>query len=163
MGSLTWPRAAVGAPLACLAVIGAAWLTSLASGSLVSDQSLALTAPAPLTTVSPPFVVSWTTSGHRHSRFGVFVDQSPIAPGQTLRVLATTQCQREPGCRPDASYLAGLGVYVTSSDHVRVPVLQPLAGTDEQDAHPVHTVTVVLMNAQGRRIGEAAWQVEFRA
>lgn len=151
----------MGTPLVCLAVVGAAWLTSLANGSLVTDQSLAITAPAPLTTVSPPFVVSWTASRHRHSRFGVFVDQSPIAPGQSLQGLATTQCQHEPGCRPDASYLAGLGVYVTTSDHVTVPVLEPLAGADEQDAHPVHMVTIVLMNSEGRRIGEAAWQVEF--
>jgi hypothetical protein len=148
-------------PLACVAVLGLAGLTGCGGGSFVADQSVHITSPAPLTSVSRPFVVSWTASGHRDARFAVFVDQSPIAPGHSLRDLAAAQCSRQPGC-PDPSYLAGLGVYVTGSDHVTVPVLVPLAGTAGREAYPVHVATLVLTDSSGRRTTDASWQVEFR-
>jgi hypothetical protein len=136
-------------------------LTGCGVGSFVTNQSVHVISPAPLTTVSAPFVVAWTVSGRTGPRFAVFVDQSPIAPGQSIDDLASQQCQRQPGC-VNASYLAGLGVFLTASDQVTVPVLAPLGGAAGREAFPVHTVTVVLMDSQGRRVGDAAWRVEFR-
>ena len=155
---MTRKRAAVVAAL----VLAAAGMAACGQTPFVADQTIHVLTPAPLATVSAPFVVSWTGAGLSDNRFAVFVDRTPIAPGHSLRDLATDQCKRQPGCPGDV-YLAGLGVFLTDSDRVTVPVLQPLAGgTASRQAHPVRTLTLVVMDAQGRRVGDSAWQVEFR-
>jgi len=146
----------LGIVLVCMAS-----LAGCGSRAFVANQSVHIVSPAPLATVTAPFVVTWTASERSDGGFAVFVDLSPIAPGHSLRDLASDQCKQQPGCL-NASYLAGLGVYLTRLDHVTIPALQPLAGTEGRQAHPVHILTVVMMDSGGRRVGDAAWQVEFR-
>lgn len=126
-----------------------------------ADQSVHITSPAPLATVSVPFQASWSTGGHAHARYAVFLDSAPMAPGSTLRQLAGTSCKDQVHC-PNAAFLAGIGVYLTASNRVVVPALPALAGTDGREPHPVHTLTIVAINAAGRRIGAGAWETEFR-
>jgi hypothetical protein len=133
-----------------------------ASRAFFVDESVHITSPAPLTTVSAPFEVTWIATGSADRGYALFVDRSPIAPGHSVRDLATDQCKRLPNCQPDAGYLAGLGVFLTHSDEVTVPNLEPLAGTASREQHPVHTFTVVVMDSNGHRLGDAAWQGEFR-
>jgi hypothetical protein len=129
--------------------------------SLTADHSVTITSPSPLSTVSTPFVISWTSTRHQ-ATYALFLDQVPISPGQTLSDLADEQCKHQPGC-PDASYLAGLGIYITQSNQVTIPTLSAVGGTTGQENHPVHTATIVILNSQMRRVGESAWQVEFHA
>jgi hypothetical protein len=126
-----------------------------------ADQSVHITSPQPLALVSVPFRVAWSVSRHSGDRFAVFLDSTPMAPGTTLRQLAGTACKGQVHC-PDATYLAGLGIYLTSSNRVTIPALPATAGTNGREPHPVHTLTVVLVNAAGSRVGSAAWETEFR-
>ena len=133
--------------------------------SLVSDRSLHLTAPAALSTVHTPFTTSWTTSGKQESRYAVFVDRLPVRPGHTMRDVALDQCKRRPSCYPDDNFLAGLGIYLTADTSISIPNLKPQSGLAGTEHPPIHTVTVVRFSGQGtggHRIGDAAWEVEFR-
>jgi hypothetical protein len=126
-----------------------------------ANQSLTITTPSPLAVVSLPLEAAWHVTGSSHDRYAVFVDRTPIAPGAQLRALAGTSCKHHAHC-PSASFLAGLGVYVTSSQGVSIPSLPDLGGTNGDEPQPVHTLTVVLVNSAGRRIGASSWQTEFR-
>lgn len=152
----------LGLVLVCAIALAVAGLET-GSRSFVADQGLHITSPAPLATVSVPFTMAWSGPHKAGRRYGVFVDSTPIAPGRSLRDMATQQCKRLPGCQPSASYLAGLGVYVSSSDQLTVPTLEPVGGVAGREGHPVHTARVVVLDFSGRRVGDAAWEVEFRA
>jgi hypothetical protein len=131
------------------------------SRAFVADQRIHIVSPAPLATVAVPFTVSWSGSRPDDRAYAVFVDRAPIAPGQTVRALADTQCKRRPGC-PDGTYLAGLGVFVGSTSPVEVTQLDRPGGTAGRAADPVHTLTVVALDGQGRRLGDVSWTTEFR-
>ncbi|MHB8463990.1 MAG: hypothetical protein ACYDH6_15510 [Acidimicrobiales bacterium] len=130
--------------------------------AFIADQRLRITAPAPMAVVSAPFAVTWTTTRQGDASYALFVDHLPVPPGHSLRDLATDQCKAQPGC-PDATYLAAHGVYLTTSDTVDVPTLPTLGGTARRAAHPAHTLTVIALDARGRRRGDAAWALELRA
>jgi len=133
--------------------------------SFVTDRSLHLTAPAPLSTVQTPFTVSWAAAGQPGSRYAVFVDRLPVRPGHTMRDVALDQCKRRPSCYPDANFLSGLGIYLTGEKSLTIPNLKIPTGLTGTEHPPIHTLTVVRFSGQGtagKRIGEAAWEVEFR-
>ena len=137
------------------------------------DNRLHLTAPADLKSVNQPVSVSWAITGfrvagggtERPSRqagyFGVFVDRAPIAPGQTMRAVASGDhiCLSDPQC-PGADYLAARHVFTTTTPTVTLPRLPDVPG----DAEPVqvHRVIVVLIDTGGHRIGESAWELDLR-
>lgn len=151
-------------------VLGLTLATACGAGSrsFVADDSVRITSPAPLTTVTVPFPISWSAPTGQ-ARYAVFVDMAPIRPGTSLKSLATEQCKALPACWPDPSYLAGLGVYVSAGSTgggstVQVEQLVALRGAGARQAHPVHLATIVRLDPAGhRRVGDAAWQVEFRA
>jgi hypothetical protein len=92
--------------------------------------------------------------------FAVFVDRTPIKPGQTLDAVASGDsiCENDPKC-PNTQYLRDHQVYTTTKTMLRVPQIPNGVGTDEIERH---TVTIVLLDTDGRRIGESAWQVDVR-
>jgi hypothetical protein len=154
---------AVAASTVVLAAVTTMVATAGGARSLAANRSVYFTSPAPMEVVSAPFTVDWrgpTGPGHRYA---LFIDLSPVAPGQSLRTLATSQCQQQAACQPTTAYLEGVGVFVTSTDHVSVPALQPLSGPEGAQRHPVHTATLVELTASGLRAGDQAWQVQFRA
>lgn len=129
----------------------------------VADQHVRITSPSPLEVVSAPFTVRWTSTrpGER-AAYAVFVDLEPVPPGHPLRDLADDQCKKISGC-PDATYLANRGVFVTDRPEVEIPTLPVLRGTEARAGHPAHTVTVVTLDAKGRRTGDGSWRVEVRS
>jgi hypothetical protein len=149
---------AAGLVAAALALAGCAG----APRAFVADQRVVITSPVPLGVTSTPFAVTWTSSLSGTGSYAVFVDQAPVPPGHTMRDLATVQCKLQPGC-PDAGYLAERGVYLTTTDRVEIPTLPILGGTAGRATHPAHTLTVIALDADGRRRGDAAWTLEFRA
>lgn len=109
------------------------------------DHRLTMVAPQESATVTLPFTVSWSFADRLGkpggvSKFAVFVDASPIAPGDTLDSL-------------DRSERAA--VVVTTSTSTRVPSL------DTSSPSAQHDVTVVLLDAGGHRVGETAAHVSF--
>jgi hypothetical protein len=159
-------RSADGAPRSLYAPVvlglltGAVLLAGCGSPLWSLDQSVVILSPSTLSTVSVPFDVQWKPSGPAPAKYGVFVDTAPMAPGHGLADMVDSMCKLTPGC-PNAAYLAGRGVYVTSVTHLTVDQLNPVGGTDGRRPHPVHTVTIVRMDGTDHRVGEASWTVEF--
>lgn len=137
-----------------------------------ADQRLSFQAPPARSVVTTPLTVRWTMAGFRavgldgssqddRGAYVVFVDGAPIPVGKTLRWVAhgDASCQRDPRC-PSQQYLADRGVYVTAQPQVTVPTLPRLTTGvgDEQ-----HSLTVVLVDGTGRRIGESAWYLPVQA
>ena len=135
-------RAGVVAVVAVAAV--AAGLTSGCGATLqfVQDHRLHITAPRSLATLSAPVTVSWTTKdiGPSASRYGIYVDRSPVRPGQLVADSAPSS-------------------YITSVPSISLAQLPNVSGYGKTR---IHEVTVVLVDRTGHRVGESAWYVDFR-
>jgi hypothetical protein len=148
-------------------------LTHLQDLNFRVDKRLHFVAPNDRATVHRPFTVSWTMKDFRIAAkssepptrdagyFAVFVDRSPIKPGQTMRSLTTDDqaCQADPKC-PDRAYLEGINVYETTATSLRLTQVSNVNGDKETLQH--HSITVVLMDTAGHRIGESAWELDVR-
>ena len=148
-------------------------LTHLQDLNFRVDKRLHFTTPKDRSTQSRPLTVSWTMSNFRiapkgsepPSRdagyFAVFVDATPIKPGQTMEALASNDqaCKADPKC-PNRDYLEGLGVYLTTATTITLKQVGNVTGDHERLQH--HHITVVLMDTAGHRIGESAWDLDVR-
>jgi len=151
-------------------------LTVLASGCSISslqftnDHRLHFESPANRSQATEPVSVRWTMRDFtvtgpdgKHAKdagyFVAFVDKAPMPVGKDLRSLAgdDKSCQRDPRC-PDETYLNDRSVYTTTKTELTIPILPaPARQRNRND----HTVTVVLVDGAGRRIGESAWSLDF--
>ncbi len=108
--------------------------------ALRQDDRVSITAPKDGAEVRLPMTVRWTAHdidlGPGASSFGVVVDDAPPRPGDTAddRVVRTT---------------------ATSA------VLDHLGATNRPGGQGGHEITVILLDAHGRRQGEGAWQVRI--
>lgn len=135
------------------------------------DERLVFRAPEDRSTVTLPVTLDWdirdfdvTGPGGEPREdagyFGVFVDTTPVPPGKSLAWVARddTGCRADDGC-PDAEYLEARGIYTTTETELVLEQL-PRLGNDD-DRRERHRATVVLLDAEGRRIGESAFEVLF--
>ncbi len=104
--------------------------------------------PANHATVREPVTVAWDVKEFappRDGSFAVFVDRDPMPAGESLGYFAAKDRD---------------GIHVLAATSLRLDQLSRRAGVDpaEQDHHDV---TVVLLDQQGRRIGEYAAYAEF--
>lgn len=115
-------------------------------------------------TIDVPFDLEFSFDGDLGdtgaSAFAVLVDWTPPAPGKTLESLldGDQACRGSDGC-PDG-YLERNRIVVTTDTSVtldNVPV-----GTDRQERRGFHEVTVVLVDDEGRRVGETSAWARFR-
>lgn len=158
--------------LAALSLTGCG-LTHLQDLNFRVDTRLHFVSPKDRSTVSRPLTVTWTMRDFRIAApgseppsrdagyFAVFVDKTPIKPGQTMRSLVTDDraCQLNPKC-PGPAYLRGLGVYITTGTSLRLTQIANINNDNESLQH--HYITVVLMDTSGHRIGESAWELDVR-
>ena len=134
------------------------------------DDRLTITAPEDRSTVTLPVTLRWdvrdfdvTAPGGDPRKdagyFAVFVDDAPMPPGKPLAWLARkdNSCRAADGC-PDEEYLAARGVYTTTKTEL---VLSQLPRNADEDRRERHRATIVLLDAQGTRIGESAFEVAF--
>ena len=147
--------------LALVALVGAG--CGFSNLNFRTDHRLHWTTPKDRALVQVPFTVTWTFPGgslHGGS-FAIFVDRAPIKPGQTLRAVAggDKSCKIDPTC-PSTDYLNQRKVYTTTSSSLSLPQILPLTGN--RDSVQLHQLTVVVLNASGHRVGEAAWTREFK-
>jgi hypothetical protein len=136
--------------------------------AFVKDDRLRIVSPSEFARVGQPITVAWAMShftvtgpdGHDSpdaGYFAVFVDSHPPPGGQPLAELARGDktCIASRGC-PDATYFSSRRIYVTQSTRFTVPSLPPPPlGTGSGDQ--IHTVTVIPLDGNGRRIGESAY------
>jgi hypothetical protein len=122
------------------------------------DHRLRFVAPPARAEVTVPFDVAWTMDG-RNGSFAVFVDRSPMDPGEDVESIAQDEdpaCARATTC-PDRQWLAEHHIFLTARTRMTIPLL-PGDGGRRATAHTRrHELTVVLLDPRGRRIGESAW------
>lgn len=152
-------------PAAC-AVAGLAGLAACGTSDLAfsKDESVKVVSPSNRSTVRLPVQIRWRTPGLFKQTgdgpyFAVFVDRAPVQPGQSLRAVADDSCNRTPGC-PDASYLRDRYVYVTKDRSVTLDAVPKKSG-QRVGADDSHDATIILVDGNGRRIGESAYNVQF--
>lgn len=134
------------------------------------DRRLTILEPGDMETVSLPFTVRWRIDGfdvidapdgsddHDRGRFAVFVDRSPMPPGKGLDWLARNDdgCRDNPDC-PNEKWLRDRGVRVLSATEITFDSMR----VNDSQGRDRHEVTIVLLDGRDRRIGEAAFGVEF--
>ncbi|MFP5326204.1 MAG: hypothetical protein ACLGHT_01835 [Acidimicrobiia bacterium] len=156
------PATAARAALVALAVLGASACS--ASGlAFRQDDRVRFVEPADREEVEEPVKFRWRAEGlPAGTTYAVFVDRSPQPPGKTVAWLFRDDksCARIPEC-PDSEYLALRGIFLTDEEELTVSRLRDL---DDQ-SRQLHAVTVVLLDRQGRRLGESAFirEVQLRA
>ena len=148
-----------------LTVVVLAATVMLANGcgdglQFAKDERLTIVAPKNLATVDVPVHLRWTSTiaPANGDRYAVFVDHLPVHPGQNLRSMADASCASVRSC-VDEAWLNRHFVYVTqrpSLDLEYLPILDPAKGEPE-----MHRVTIVLVDADWRRVNESAWRVSF--
>lgn len=138
------------------------------------DERLTFSSPEDRSTVRLPVTLDWeirdfevVPPGTGDARdgagyFAVFVDASPMPPGKPLRWIARkdTSCRAADGC-PDEEYLRARGVYTTTETELVLDQLPLTTGSDDRDRRERHRATIVLLDADGRRIGESAFEIAF--
>lgn len=170
MGRPTLQRAAV-ALIGALLVSGCG-ITHMQDLSFRVDNRLHFTTPKARSKLHQPVHLAWTIRDFRVAApgseppsrdagyFALFVDHTPIRPGQTMHAVAAG----DPSCRPPScpsnAYLEQHQIYTTTDLSFTLPQIPNIQGDKETVQH--HTVTVVLMDTSGHRIGESAWQLDFR-
>lgn len=159
--------------LAVAVLLGATFASStgceLADYQFRVDDRMTIVDPPAKSAVDPPFRITWEmedfdaagldgSTSEDSGVYAVFVDRPPMKAGQSLRSLFDDDpaCASDARC-PDARRLARENIYVTAKDRVRVKFL-PLVGAGGPD---LHTITIVLLDGSGRRIGESSWYRTF--
>jgi len=163
--------AALLAALGSLVLLSGCGLTHLQDLQFRADTRLHFLAPKDRAEVHQPVTVSWTMRdftieapgsappSRDAGYFAVFVDRQPIRPGHTMKDVATDEyCKRNPRC-PDANYLASKQIYPTTKTSIKLPTIAVLTN---HETLQMHTITVVLMDTSGHRIGESAWELDVR-
>lgn len=152
--------------LTLVAVVLAALPACGVSGlSFVQDDRVDIVRPEDRSTQKLPVRVAWTVkdfeSGPGKGSFGVFVDRAPQRAGKRLAWLF----RGDPSCRNNETvcstvdFLAQRNVFRTTAPRFTVEQVNRLTGASA--GRQLHEVTVVLLDEQGRRVGEGAWSVQF--
>lgn len=140
----------------------------LSNLQFVQDYRVRFVEPSDRDTVTLPVTLRWEVYGFRvtgkdgrASRaagyFAVFVDRDPIPPGRTLEWYA----KEEGSCGDSACGAVKnlANVYTTESTNLeltRLPATKKNTGGVEK-----HEAVIVLLDAEGKRIGESAFYVRF--
>lgn len=144
--------------------------TTACDATLTHDDRITITAPSEGATVRLPVELDWsardvtvTDPGDPDSGgvyFAAFLDRPPLGPGQALVELVERECaEANNGCAT-RRYFEQRGVYITDQPGLRITSV-PKGSEHREDAY-LHTVTIVLMDSDHRRVGEAAWSRTFR-
>ena len=114
-----------------------------------NDHRITITTPSSFANVHKPLTIRWVTrdfTAPQDGHYEVFLDRDPQPPGESLHYFAGQSLQF---------------IWTVDTTSFRVPYLplpDPNAPQLEQEHH---TVTVILVDTQGRRIGETSGFVEF--
>ena len=165
---------AIGAAIAVLLplaqVIRINWHTITRQDAPLSfrpDKRLAMVAPKPEAKVNLPVKVNWESKDFAlqdGNRFGVFVDTAIPSPGDILRVRLCTRLGELP---PAPGDFRGIckdqreQISFTTDHSVSFDCFEPRFNKGKRRMND-HTVTVVLLDKNLKRIGEAAANVMFR-
>ncbi|MDT7570137.1 MAG: hypothetical protein QOE05_311 [Actinomycetota bacterium] len=159
-------------PATSLAVSALLSLTGCAfqGVNLVQDNRVEITQPRDRAEVTLPVTVRWTykdlkivgdtAAGKDAVQFAVFIDRAPMPRGKDVRWLARDDqvCRHVPTC-PDAEWLRARNIAVQAATTMVIDAI-PDNRRNKRGADQ-HEVTIVLLDAAGRRTGESSFSVEF--
>lgn len=131
-----------------------------------ADRRLDITSPEPEADLGLPVRVRWEADDfplRDGNHFGVFVDRVPIGPRRSVRLRICTEGEKLPPqagsfrkvCKDDRT-----SIFFTSEPSIALPCFEPRFDVPER-ARNTHTVSVVLLDAEDRRVGEAVDTVKF--
>jgi hypothetical protein len=152
--------------VALVAVLGAS-SCGVHGLSFVQDKRVDIVHPHDRTKTRLPVTIDWTVKnfaiGPDAGSFGVFVDRSPQRAGKTLSYpfRGNSSCKGIDGRRlcDTADFLAEQGVFRTTDTNFTLSRVNHLTGNERK--RQFHEVTVVLLDAAGKRVGEGAWSVQL--
>jgi hypothetical protein len=136
--------------------------------SFLPDRRLSMVAPEEEQQVGLPLVVRWkvedfpVTDGNH---FGVFVDTDIPSPDKTVRLRVCTSREQLP---PAPGEFRGIckdqrqKIFFTTDTSYELQCFEPRFNLGARRLND-HRVTVILLDGQNRRVGEAAASVPFRA
>ena len=165
--------ARVAAALVATVTLAGCGLTHLQDLNFHVDKRLHFVSPGDRSTVHQQVTITWRMDdfriaaqgseppSHDAGYFADFVDKTPIKPGHTMDDVAKDDpfCQRSPTC-PDREYLSQRNIYTTTKTSIEIPFIPDIGGSKEK--LQLHTITIVLMDTSGHRIGESAWELDVR-
>jgi len=155
------PRGILTVCLVTLLLLSGCTLSGL---SFRKDGRLTIENLADRSEITIPYLLEFSFAGTLSptgaSAFGVLIDWTPPPPGKTLASLLDNDpaCSDPLGC-PEG-YLERNRITVTTETSImidNVPV-----GTDRQESRGYHEITIVLVDAEGRRVGETSAFARFR-
>lgn len=135
--------------------------------SFVKDNRVDIVRPEDRADVRLPVTVDWTVEdfavGPGKGSFGVFVDRAPQKSGERLSWVfrGDDACKGSEGrsfCSSD-DFLNERFVFETTDTAITLDRIPDRTGDDRR--REFHEVTVILMDEDGRRVGEGAWAVQF--
>ena len=151
-------------------LLGAGVVAAAAAGC--SAQGLVLQQPTQIKNLQPeqfsntkiPVKVSWDQARPLRAgeRYMVFVDRNPMAPDESIRALTDDTCKATPGC-PDKAYLNQNFIFPTKGTSIAIPILPFQGAYPVNDLYDLHRATIVIVGADGRRVGEEYWTTSFYA
>lgn len=114
------------------------------------DHRIVIDSPRPYSHVRQPLTLSWTARNFvpgADGTYAIFVDTDPISPGASIKDLTVAERR---------------AVYVQDSTTLDLSrTLKPKAVADPLEKNH-HDITVILIDRDGRRIGEEAGFTEFQ-
>ncbi|MGI8608470.1 MAG: hypothetical protein ACR2MY_04465 [Candidatus Dormibacteria bacterium] len=114
------------------------------------DHRLAIQSPHDRSTVRAPLNIHWSArdfASPADGHFAVFLDRDPQPPGESLEYFP----------KADRSQ----GIFVVAATSLRIDTFQRDFSLPKSDQN-LHDVTVILLDRNGRRIGESAAFAQFR-
>lgn len=159
-------RVALVAALVGLAATGCGITRVDAPVSFKAEHRLDVEAPEPEAEVQLPVTVRWTADDyprHEGEHFALFVDRAPIAPDREVRFRVCTEGEKQPPqlgqlrkpCKDDRET-----IFLTTRTSFAFDCFEPRFTAPKRERNK-HTVTIVLLDRDGRRIGEDASSVRF--
>jgi len=146
------------------------WKTITRSDAPLSfrpDKRLAMLEPKPEEKVNLPVKVTWKSQDFpvgNGNHFGVFVDTVIPSPGDFLRVRLCTRLGELPPAPGDFRGICvdqRKSISFTTKHEATFDCFEPHFNRGKRRMND-HTVTVILLDKDLRRVGEAAAQVMFR-
>lgn len=136
--------------------------------SLRPDNRLSMESPEPEEEVNLPVTVKWESRDwdlSNGNQFGVFLDTSIPSPDDIVRVRLCTRLGELPPAPGDIRSICTdqrKQIKFTTKHSMTFDCLEPFFNRGKRRMHD-HHVTVILLDKNLKRVGEAAAEVAFRA
>ena len=161
-------RARLAMALAAMVVLaGGCGITRIdAPVTFKADHRLDIVEPEPEEEVELPMEVAWDVEDFERTggnHFGLFVDRVPIGPKRAIRLRVCTEGEKQPPqlgsfrkpCKDDRETIFFTTDTSFTFDCFEIRFDQP------ERSRNTHTVSLVLLDAEERRIGEAVDTIKF--